>query len=52
MLIEVDLLPMAKPLSNEPFEVPPWSGVLSSELRRLLVVFTQEHDLGPQRPGD
>jgi len=28
MLIDVDCLPMAKPLSNQPFEVPPRSGVL------------------------
>ena len=52
MQIEVDLLPMAKPFSNEPFEVPPWSGALVQSLRRPSVVFTQGHDLGPQRPGD
>ena len=53
MRIEVDFLPMAKPFSKELIEVPPWSGVLFSEGRcRPLVVFTQGHDLGPQRPGD
>lgn len=52
MLIDVDFLPMAKPFSNEPFEVPPWSGVLSIERCRPLVVFTQEHDFGSQRPED
>lgn len=52
MLIDVDFLPMAKPFSNEPFEVPPRTGVLFTERRRLLVVFTQEHDFGPQRPED
>lgn len=53
MLIDVDYLPMAKPFSNEPFEVPPRSGVLFFiERCRLLVVFTQEHDFGPQRPED
>lgn len=52
MLIDVDYLPMAKPFSNKPFEVPPRSGVLFIERCRPLVVFTQEHEFGPQRPDD
>jgi hypothetical protein len=51
MQLEVDLLPMAKPFSNEPIEVPPQSGVLVQSGAVCLVVFTQGHDLGPSATG-
>lgn len=52
MWIEVDFLPMAKPFSNEPIEVPPRSGVpFFRGAAVCLVVFTQGHDLGPSATG-